>query len=246
MKKTLLILTALAALLPLLAACDDGPIHEKDAQAATGKIVKVQGRLTGLKTWTSGYDVSVAGFTAEAGNEVSPYASISKVVTADSLGNVSMVMSAINGNVQSVEVCVLNVLRQRVMTFVAQDITSEAEGDTININLGTLDVSMLAAIQQSVFNASCTACHGGNGRAAAGLDLTAGHSYASLVGHESAKVPGSYRVAPGSAGESVLYQVIDGNISQNWRQNHSDMLNKERSAPLINLVADWINSGAKN
>lgn len=244
--KKLLFMLPVAALL-LLGSCDDGTIEEKQVSTTVGKIVKVEGHVTGLHTWPLRYNVSVAGFTADADNEVAPYATISKVLTADSLGNVSIVMSAISGNVQNVELCVLNSLRQRVMTFASQDISSENEGDTIRIDFGTVDVSMLGAIQAGIFNASCTGCHGGNGFSAAGLSLTEGNSYASLVNQASTKVPGKNRVTPGDAANSVLYEVInDSTFTTTWRENHSDILNKERAINLIGLVRDWIDNGATN
>ena len=47
-------------------------------------------------------------------------------------------------------------------------------------------------------------------------------------------------VAPGDAEASVLHQVLNTDLTATWRQNHSDMLNKERTAPLLSLIDDWI------
>ncbi len=243
MKKTLFFIPLMALL--LICSCDDGTVHEKEASMTTGKIVKLEGHLIGLNSYPNRYDVSVAGFSEDADNEVSPYATISKVVTADADGNVSMVLSGITGSVKNVELCVLNSLRQRVVTFVSEDISSQSVDDTIRIDVGTVDVSMLSAIQSSLFNVSCIGCHGANGFSGAGLNLTEGNSFAQLVSHASTKVPEKNRVSPGDAAHSVLYEVInDSTFSQDWRENHSDILNHERSADLISLVRDWINSGA--
>ena len=237
-------LPALLGLALCLAACDDGPIHEAEHVAEGGKVVKVEGTLTGLDSWPDDYDVSLAGFTDNSADEWSPYATISKVITADANGHVSMSLSGIGGSIETVQVCVLNRLRQRIMTFTSRNIANEKGTDTIRIDLGTVNTSMLNAVQQSVFNASCTACHGGNGRSAAGLDLTEGHSYAALVGQQSVKVKDHKRVQPGDVGGSVLHQVLNTNVSAEWHQNHADMLNKERAAHLLTLIDNWISSGA--
>ncbi len=245
MKKSLFLIPLTALL--LLASCDDGTIEEKEAAYSTGKIVKVEGQVTGLNTWPAHYNVAIAGFTEQANNEPSPYATISKVLTTDAQGNVSIVLSAITGNVKDVELCVLNSLRQRVMTFASEDISSATDDDTIRINFGTVDVSALAAIQVGLFNVSCIGCHGSNGFSGGGLNLTEGHAYASLVNLPSTKVPEKNRVTPGDAANSVLYEVInDSTFTETWRENHKDILNKDRTAELIYLVKEWINSGAKN
>lgn len=229
-----------------LASCDDGPIEKVTNATTGGKVVKIEGTITGLGTWSDRYDVAVAGFTEEAGNETMPYATISKVMTVDDNNHASIVLSNIGSSVTSVEVCALNRLRQRIVTFASKDISSEPEGDTIRYDFGTLDASMLAGVQTGIFNTTCTACHGDNGHAAASLNLTEGNSYAALVNQPSAKQPELSRVKPGNADSSLVWRVIYDDISAGWHQNHSDMLNKERAAGLIQLLQDWINDGAKN
>lgn len=243
MKRKTLFLLPLVALL-FVASCDDGTIEKKEAATKEGRVVKFEGTVSGLVSWPLSYDVSVAGFDAEAAEQSSPYAAISKVVMADSSGHVSIVLSGVGSDVERVELCVLNSLRQRVATFASLNLDTQSSTDTIRFDFGSVNVSMFAAVQSSIFNASCAACHGANGRSAAGLNLTDGHSYAALVGQASTKLPSVLRVAPGRADSSLLYQVIDGDVSQNWLQNHSDMLNKERAAKLIKMLQDWIDNGA--
>lgn len=251
MNKSLFLLPLMALLL-LVGSCDDGDIHEKVASVTTGKVVKLEGRVIGLRSYTRHYDVSIAGFTEEAESQALPYATISKVLTADSAGNVSIVLSGITGAVKDVELCVLNSLRQRVVTFVSEDISNLSAGDTIRMNIGTVDVSMLSALQTGLFNTSCVGCHGANGFSGAGLNLTAtdslGYSsprYSMLVNHPSTKLPDQNRVTPGDADHSVLFQVInDSTFSQSWRENHADILNKDRAYPIISMMREWIDEGA--
>lgn len=244
MNKSILSLLSLS-LLFLLASCDDGPIHNETSATTGGKVVKVEGTVTGLTTWSERYDVSVAGFTSDAANETMPYANISKVMTVDENGHASIVLSNIGSSVTDIEICALNRLRQRIVTFTSMDISNEPAGDTIRFDIGTIDASMLAGIQTGIFNASCTACHGANGRAAANLNLTAGNSYASLVNHASTQLPDLMRVKPGSADSSVVWQVIYGDASASWPMNHADMLNKDRASGLLLMLQDWINNGAR-
>lgn len=242
MKKTLLLLPVMALL--LLGSCDDGPIEEKQAAMTGGKIVKVEGHVTGLRTWPLRYNIAVAGFTSDAENEVAPYASISKVMSADSAGNVSIVISGISGEVSNVEVCVLNRLRQRITTFVSEDITSRVAGDTIRIDIGNLDVSMLATIQSKLFDTRCITCHGASGHAAAGLNLTDGNSYASLVNQPSAVIDSLYRVEPNDSAKSVLYQVVNNTSHNGTLTSIHQSLFGEKDINLVGLVGEWIRNGA--
>lgn len=243
MKKNAFQILSLLALLTF-ASCDDGPIEKETYATVGGKIVKVEGDIKGLKTWSERYDISVAGFTEDANTETMPYATISKVMSVDVNGHASIVLSSIGNSVKNIEICALNRLRQRIVTFSKIDISNESESDTIRYNFGTIDASMYAGIQKEIFNASCIACHGANGTSADGLNLTEGNSYNMLVNHPSTQLPKYNRITPGNANQSVIWQVIYGNASENWPMNHGDMLNKDRSAGLLQMLEDWINDCA--
>lgn len=64
---------------------------------------------------------------------------------------------------------------------------------------------------QAIFTRSCafSGCHAGGGAAAAGLDLSPGRAYGSLVGVGSSEAPGRVRVQAGSAAASVLFCKVD-------------------------------------
>lgn len=237
MNKTYIILTMLAAF--LLCACDDGRIEEKEVTFKEGRTVNLKGTLHGVSSWTgSSYYLAFAGFDNE-----DQYAIISKIITSTGDNDqVEITLSGIDEEVTQVELCVLNRLRQRVMTFQQMDIT-EAR-NAIDFEVGEQDVSGFDAIQYALFDQSCTACHGGSGRSAAGLDLTAGKSYAALINKPSTKITGLNLVTPGDAGNSVLSQVLNSDVSATWRQNHADMLNKDRTANLLDFINQWINDGA--
>jgi hypothetical protein len=69
----------------------------------------------------------------------------------------------------------------------------------------------LAAIQDGIFSKSCSfgSCHGGPSPAA-GLDLTAGHSCASLVQRASCVFSSRTLVVPGNPDQSYLFHAVAG------------------------------------
>ena len=174
------------------------------------------------------------------------YATISKVITSNiaSDGMVEVSMSGIKDNVDEVELCMINRLRKRVVTFkqiLKEDFPSNS--DTIFMDAGKVDASMFEAIQANAFNASCVGCHGGNGNAVRGLFLTEGKSYAGLVGKASKVNPDMLLVNPGKAQESFLPLILeeDGHVAH----SHIDILDAKKKTALVTLIKDWINNGAK-
>ena len=75
-----------------------------------------------------------------------------------------------------------------------------------------------SSIQSEIFDSTdssgrlaCVTCHNARGRAfTAGLDLTAGVSYASLVGVTSTERPPLQRVAPGDPNNSYMVHKLEG------------------------------------
>ena len=226
------------AALPLLASCDDGRIYPETVAAQEGKVVKLEGVLEGMDSWSGSYHLAIAGFSDGNGE----YADISKIITATDVqdGRASIVLSGIKEDIVEVRLCVLDRLRRHIVTFESVDVT--AASDTVRMNVGTLNVGMFGAIQQSVLNTTCANCHGASNEAAAGLYLTEGRSYAAMVGQPSSKVEGRHIVEPAAADKSVLYQALAGDISAAWRYNHQSEVT---STDMLLLISNWINNGAK-
>lgn len=223
----------------LLSSCDEGRIYDTVISSGEGgRTVKFTGRITGIETWPSGYTVAVAGFDPE-----SEYALTSANVmpsSSDGNGAFQVVMSGVTDEVAEVELCVINRIRERVVTFDKVDCSETAE-DTIRMDVGALDVSMFRAVQHSVFDSRCASCHGGSTSAAGGLYLTEGRSYGELVNVPSSFRPDVMRVKPGDAENSLLYQVLHEN--GHIRHDHQDILSAE--PVLLSLIDDWINGGAQ-
>ena len=137
--------------LTTLTACDDGQIPEKQAEFLEGRVVKFNGKLTGLTNWANGYSVAIAGFD---GND--EYAIISKAIPDHTDGDITIVLSNINNQVTEVQLCVLDRLRRHVLTF--DKIEMQQTNDTVYMNVGERNVSMFNAIQQNYLNTTCANC----------------------------------------------------------------------------------------
>lgn len=229
-------LTALTAI--ALTACDDGRIYEKTVSYKEGRIVKLTGTLTGLANWPDDYSIALAGFDG-----TDEYAVISKAISKNADGQVSIVLSGINDEVNTVRLCVLDRLRRQVMSF--RDIELEQTRDTVYMDAGTIDVSMLNAIQQAYFNTTCANCHGASNRAAAGLYLTQGRSYGALVDQPSARVPDIKIVEPGSAANSLLHIILHQEQVEGITMTHRDLVSEQNEQNILPLIDSWINNGAK-
>ena len=216
------------------AACDDGRLHaDRLILPEEGRVVKLTAMLSGLDTWTDGYSIVLAGF--ERGSD---YTVIAKPVQAGSDGTVALTLSGVSEEVTTLELCAINRIRKRVVTYYALD-CSTLDDDTLRIDAGTLDVGMFATIQQDIFDRTCTGCHG-QGR---WLDLSAGASHRTLVNQPSTVFEGRTRVLPGNAAGSVLYTILTTGESAGLATDHQTQftLGEEQFA----LIEDWIDSGAR-
>lgn len=232
MKKIGTLAVLLTALLSF--SCDDGRINEEVVVLPEeGRVVKLTGKLTGAENWSSGYNVVVAGF-----DDTKEYAIITKAIPKAECREV--VLSGISDEVTRIELCVVNRLRKRILSYETFDCPVTA--DTIRLDAGTKDVGMYASLQSQLFNTTCANCHGASTHTAAGLYLTEGKSYDALVGQSSVKVSGKQLVTPGDADESILYQAVATNISAAWNYDHTKEV---LSDAWLDVLEDWIDDGAK-
>jgi hypothetical protein len=224
-----------------LCACDDGRIYPETSSSAEGKTVVMEGVLEGFDSWSSNYHVSIAGFE-EADDE---YASVSKVITSSDIkdGKALVELSGIKDNVKLVRLCVLDRLRRHIVGFKEVEISDATE--PVKMDVGTIDISMFNAIQQSFFNTTCANCHGASNRAAAGLFLTEGKSYQALVDVDSKKVEDKKLVEINNANNSVLHMVLTQQSVEGISMAHRDLVSEKNEATLLPLIDSWINNGAK-
>ena len=226
------------AVTALLTACDDGRIYPDSIATDSGGVsVRLTADLTGADTWSGGYRIALAGF---AGTDT--YAAIVKNIDVDDDGHVDVTLSGIGSDVTSVELCVLDGLRRRMATLAALDVSDAASQTSLSRDAGQIDAGMFAIIQRDVFSTTCANCHGASNHAAAGLYLTEGQSYGSLVGVESTVVSGGMRVSPGDAAQSVLYNALATGMSSSWRYDHSVEIPSDAT---LGMIKSWIDGGAK-
>ena len=229
----------------LLASCDSGDIEEKvKTVSETGRTVKVTARLKGLADWEgTDYTLAAAGFTSD-----SKFALLQKAVpaTQEELQPVSLVLSSISEEVQTVEVALTNSLRKRIITLQAvnmSDYSQNTARDTIRLDLGTVDVSRFGVLQTGIFNRACIQCHGGNGRSAAGLNLTEDNAEAALVDVPSARKEGYFRVESGNAEGSLLHLILRQGGENMLAYNHTEVLSSQFKSNLEEvsaLIDEWI------
>lgn len=240
MKKTI-IATFLGLMALGISSCDDGRIYPEAATLSEGKTVRLEGELKGLENWPGGYRVSIAGFIQPDDQ----YASVAKTITNSDVvdGKVSIELSGIKEEITLVRLCILDRLRKHIVTFKEVDISNATE--TVRMDVESIGISMFNAIQLSYFNTTCANCHGASNRVAAGLYLTEGKSYESLVGINSKKVEGKKLVEPNDAKNSVLHMVLNQQSVEGISMDHRDLVSEKNEMTILPLIDSWINNGAK-
>lgn len=237
-KKSAILAPVLALIAAFFVSCDDGDIYSDTVISSEGRVAKLTGTLTGISNWSGNYSVVLAGFESEGAGVYSDIqVSLSKSIEGK---DTCVVMEGIPSNVTSIELSVVNTLRQRIMTLASVDV--DDSDDTIRLDVGDIDVGMFSAIQKGVFTSQCAQCHGGSNYVAAGLYLTEGKSYSSLVNQTSACVTDGTRVIPGDSTNSVLHKVIDpGHAVIVDQYNHKNIITSSR---VLRLIDTWIENGA--
>lgn len=218
-------------------SCDDGDVVERltdDTDA--GFNVVFEGSVRGAAEWGERYAVVLAGFGQE-----SDYALVQKTLGTTS-GPQNLRLSHVPSSVSTIEVAVVDRLRQRVATVCSYTIPADADWrDTIRLDVGVVDASPGNVLKTQVFARRCAVCHGANGRAAAGLDLTPTFSRQALVGQKATTVPNAVRVVPGNADASFLLRVLmPGGQELVTKYDHPAILNTPQELQWLDIVRLWI------
>lgn len=222
----------LFALPGILAACDDGKIYpsENDNFGGDGITVTMIGKISGSENaYGSGYSLALAAFSD--GNS---FAVVSKSVGD---GDDGVTLSNVSTSASTIELCIINSLRKKVMTLASMSL-KEGNDKNVTFNVGDIDASPFAVIDNNIFSATCIQCHGATGHAAAGLDLQPGEAYRMLVDVPSTVVEGLKRVEPGNASASTLWEAVATDESASWTFNHSNLLTSDESG----FIENWINN----
>lgn len=231
----------------MLTSCDSGDIAEKVyAVNEAGLTVKISARMNGLSEWEgSGYTLAAAGFATD-----SKFAIVQRALptTKESDVPVSLVLSNLSSDVQTVELALTNSLRKRIITLATINMADYADNsarDTIHLDLGTVNVGRFGVLQTGLFNRACIQCHGASGRSAAGLNLTEGNAYDALVNVPSSRREGYLRVESGNAEGSLLHLILNEGGENLLSHNHTEILSSQFKTNLEEvsaLIDQWIES----
>jgi uncharacterized protein (TIGR03118 family) len=108
----------------------------------------------------------------------------------------------------------------------------------------------LAQLQTQIFTPICSGCHTGVGSSLPGVqNLTAGHTFASVVGVPSIEQPSVLRIKPGDATNSYLVRKIQGTPGISGSRmpfGCGSTSNPCLDQATIDLVVAWVNQGALN
>lgn len=227
-----------------LTGCDSGDIEERGYSTASGGLtLRFRARLTSQNDWEeTGYGIVLAGFSDQ-----SNYAVLQRPIPSAFMNGeaMEMVMSNVSSSISTMELAVTNTLRKRIATFRTIDLEAyKGRTDTIDIELGSIDVGLSGFMQQGIFNQACIQCHGSNGRKAGTLDLTDGMALQQLVDVPSSQKPGYMRVVSGDAEGSLLRMILHEGGENLLNYNHTEVLSsqfKESLEDVKNLIDEWIN-----
>jgi hypothetical protein len=114
-----------------LHSCDDGDIYEEYTTSdSDGLTVKLKARLTGTDNRSSSYSLVIAGFAD------TEYSVVQKVLPTSHEGenDVEVILSKIGSEVKTIEFCVTNKLRERIVTFHSYELKGN-ESDTVTIDM---------------------------------------------------------------------------------------------------------------
>lgn len=227
-----------------LTACDSGDIEESGYSTASGGLtLRFKAHLTSQDNWEeTGYGIVLAGFSDQ-----SNYAVLQRPIPLEAMNGEAMelVMSNVSNSISTMELAVTNTLRKRIVTFRTIDLEPyQGRADTIDLDLGTIDVGLGGFMQQGIFNQACIQCHGANGRRAGSLDLTDGMALQELIDVPSTQKPGYTRIVSGDAEGSLLRMILHEGGENLLHYNHTEVLSsqfKESLEDVKNLIDEWIN-----
>lgn len=217
----------------LFSSCDDGDLPVATPEEADGFKATMQVSFRGLEAWPSAYDLVFAAYGTDAETPL-----LSKQIAAPKSESdvVTLSLNGLPDETQALGISLLTKGRKLIYSYYL----CPSDGKDIVLPVDQIDVACFDRIQTQVLDRYCVACHGDSDHAAAGLHLSTGKSYSSLVNQVADLSPeGRYYVLPGSAKKSFLPQILSEDIV---RYNHTDVLPE---AELLTLINTWIDNGAK-
>ncbi len=209
---------------------DTGDITEDDRGEELGASFNVRVVFKNRNAWPTDNQLAICAFS---GDEKNPFdwKFITKQTKDDTL---SLSLTGIDREPDYVSISLLNKVKQKVYNFKTAKL-EESDPDMV----WTIDLLDFGRVQTQFFN-NCQNCHGGSASAAAGLYLTEGKTYNSLVNQPSTRVDGRKLVTPGSVSESFIVDVITGKTDALHYDHTQVGYNNETED--IQLLKDWISN----
>lgn len=228
-------------LLLLTASCDSGDVHEVYRRTSTGRTALLTGSVDDWEELPEGYNIGLAAFSSSG-----DYAMGQRILSSSDVaeGRVRVMLSELSDTVSTVELCVTNTLRKKVLSLQRADPSSLPPQDTIRLESVLRALTPAACLQTGLFNEACIRCHGGGNQSARGLNLTEGHSMSMLVNVPAASNPNVLRVSGGNPEESLLHQILAESGADVLHVNHVEILHKlgVDTDVLRAFIDEWIKS----
>ncbi len=233
-------LLTIAFLAAFMTSCDDGHVDEKTYVYDNDSYnVQLTGDFSKANTWSGNYTLALCGF-----GETDNYATIAKSLASID-GKTTIKLSNIPPETKTIEIAVINILRERMATLYKYDIdNTDNVNDTIKIDVGEMNLGMYAHLNNNLFQGTktnCSKCHSGT-NPRAGLDLSTDKAYSSIVGVASTKSPDKLLVKAGDAENSFLYKVVSIG-DENVHYSHTQLMTDEQA--MLDILKQWIDAGAK-
>lgn len=236
-----LYLLFLLLVLLMLSACDSGDVHEVYRRATTGRTALLTGPIDEWEELPEGYNLALAAFGSS-----SQYALGQRILSSSDVenGRLRVALSELSDTVHTVELCVTNTLRKKVMSLQRLEMASQPPQDTVRLESALRALTAAACLQKGLFDEACIRCHGGGNQSARGLNLTEGHSMAMLVNVPAASHPELLRVAGGNPEESLLHRILAESGQDVLHVNHVEILHKlgVDTDVLRTFIDEWIKS----
>jgi uncharacterized protein (TIGR03118 family) len=120
---------------------------------------------------------------------------------------------------------------------------------TVTVSNAAAAHTTLTQLQTQIFTPICSGCHNGQGSFLPGSqNLSAGHTFSNVVNVASVEQPSKLRIKPSDPGSSYLVLKVEGDpsISNARMPDGCPATQPCLTQDQINMIIDWVNSGAPN
>ena len=228
-----------------MSSCDSGDILPEPPK--TGRKIIVTLTLEGTKTipearkGTEKYERKLA-LLYYKDSDMKNEPMLSHIMVGDIADNTAkkIAIKDVEKNAGCVVLAIIGEDNEIIYDFGKKAVDSSEEDISLDwgakVNLISYD-----RLQAQLFDMSCTSCHGNKG--AKDLSLTDTKSYNAIVNVDSKTDPSKKLVSPNDAANSMIYERLVGDYSQEGYADHRNLTSLKDTD--INLLKEWINTGAK-